>query len=166
MPFCGSCGKPVSEVVKFCVQCGAATQPQVTKPQPTSLRTGCLVVILILIILVFFTVLFQNASNTAVGRSSTSSKTTVAPAGLELLGSDGQMDAANVLHIKGSVRNNTSHRYGYVQISFSVYNDATEKVGTAWANVSGLDPGEIWRFDAVSFVHGGRHFRFEGISGR
>jgi hypothetical protein len=51
-------------------------------------------------------------------------------------------------YIVGSIRNNTDHRYNYVQVSFSLYDRNGNRIGTALANTSGLGPGETWRFKA------------------
>jgi hypothetical protein len=54
--------------------------------------------------------------------------------------------------VSGRIRNNTQKRYSYVQVSYSLLNGAREKVGTAFANTSSLEPGQVWRFEASGFV--------------
>jgi hypothetical protein len=67
--------------------------------------------------------------------------------------------------ITGRVRNNKGKAYRYAQITFTVYNKADEQVGTALANIAGLDPDGTWRFEARCFCPTGRTFRLAGITG-
>jgi hypothetical protein len=84
---------------------------------------------------------------------------------LEVIRSTGSVDAAGIMHIEGTLRNNTSRSYRYVAISFDVYNDQGDKVGDAFTNVRGLDAGQTWAFDALSFSKGGTRFRLGNVSG-
>lgn len=49
----------------------------------------------------------------------------------------------------GMVRNNTDRNYRYVQIEFNLYDDNGIQVGTAFDNVTNLEAGGIWRFEAI-----------------
>lgn len=50
--------------------------------------------------------------------------------------------------IRGIARNRTTERFNYIQITFGMYNSTGRKVGTCLANISGLDVGEDWAFEA------------------
>ena len=53
-------------------------------------------------------------------------------------------------YISGVVKNNTSKKYSYVQITFALFDKDGNKVGTALANVNSLDAGETWKFEAIA----------------
>lgn len=53
-------------------------------------------------------------------------------------------------YISGVVKNNTSKKYSYVQITFALFDKDGNKVGTALANVNSLDAGETWKFEALA----------------
>ena len=72
---------------------------------------------------------------------------------LELLSRSGSYDEYSTT-ITGRIRNNTAHSYGYVQVTFNLYNTAGEQVGTALANVNNLEPGTVWKFKAFGFARG------------
>jgi hypothetical protein len=53
------------------------------------------------------------------------------------------------LTITGEVLNAGGEDYDYVQLSFGLFNDREQKVGTALANISNLAAGQTWRFEAL-----------------
>lgn len=53
------------------------------------------------------------------------------------------------LFIASSVKNESGKAYRYAQISFNVFDKNGAQVGNALANVTGLDPGRVWKFEAV-----------------
>ncbi len=52
-------------------------------------------------------------------------------------------------HIVGTLRNNSMKTYGYVNVSFNLYDAAGTQVGDADASISNLEPGKSWNFEAV-----------------
>ncbi len=50
--------------------------------------------------------------------------------------------------ITGVIQNVSQKDYSYVQVSFSVYDEAGRKLGDAWGNVAGLKSGESWKYEA------------------
>ena len=52
--------------------------------------------------------------------------------------------------VSGVVKNVGEMDCDYVEIEFSLYNSAGEKIGTTWTNVSGLKAGESWRFQTIT----------------
>lgn len=54
-------------------------------------------------------------------------------------------------YISGIVKNNTTKKYSYVQITFNLYDKDGNKVGTALANENDLGAGETWKFEAIGF---------------
>lgn len=67
--------------------------------------------------------------------------------------------------VTGRVRNNTDRRFRYVQITFALYDTAGNQVGTALANIAGLEPGAIWKFKAVGLTPATR-FKLSELEGR
>lgn len=51
--------------------------------------------------------------------------------------------------IKGVAKNATNKNYSYASVEFSVYDEAGNNLGTAWANINNLKSGDTWRFEAV-----------------
>ena len=84
---------------------------------------------------------------------------------LEMLaGVKGSADGQTMV-IAGRVRNNRAKPYRYAQITFQVYNKADEQIGTALANIAGLEAGGTWRFEARCFCKGGSTFKLAGVTG-
>ena len=52
--------------------------------------------------------------------------------------------------ITGEVINRRKHKLSYAQIQFNLYDDSGAQVGTAMANINGLEPGGKWKFVAHS----------------
>jgi hypothetical protein len=67
--------------------------------------------------------------------------------------------------ITGRVRNNTTKTYSYTQITFNLYNASGEQVGTALANVNGVEPGAVWRFSAIGFAPEAQRYKLHELSG-
>lgn len=92
-----------------------------------------------------------------------------APSGeLELLGGiDGTKGVTSQysMTITGRVRNNRPKAYKYAQITFTVYNKAGDQIGSALANISGLEPGATWAFKAVCLSAGGSSYKLAEITG-
>jgi len=85
---------------------------------------------------------------------STPAPAEIAPVGdLQLLESKGKSSEA-VTEIVGLIRNNTSREYTYVQVNFTVYDQEGNQVGSAFANLNGLEPRGTWKFKAVCFCQG------------
>ena len=52
-------------------------------------------------------------------------------------------------HIGGTVRNNSSKTYRYVQVSINLYDPSGAQVGSTMANVNNLEPHNDWKFRAL-----------------
>lgn len=55
------------------------------------------------------------------------------------------------LNITGTLLNASDREYGYVQITFELFDNTEAKIGTALANVNDLSPGQRWRYEAIGF---------------
>jgi hypothetical protein len=67
--------------------------------------------------------------------------------------------------ITGTVVNRSPHKLAYAQITFNVYDGSGAQVGTALANINGLEPGGRWNFTAVALESNGTTYKFSELSG-
>ena len=82
---------------------------------------------------------------------------------LELIESKGTTKSSTT-EVVGRIRNNTNRTYNYVQVTFQMYDSQGNQVGSAMANVNGLEPKRTWKFKAVCFCQGAR-FKLNKITG-
>ena len=68
------------------------------------------------------------------------------------------------LEVTGTVVNRRTRALSYAQITFNVYDDSGAQVGSALANINGLEPGGRWNFKAVSFTKG-TTYKFSKLTG-
>lgn len=52
-------------------------------------------------------------------------------------------------YIEGTIKNNTSKKYTYVQVSYNVYDSEGNNLGTCLANNNNLGANETWKFKAI-----------------
>ncbi len=52
-------------------------------------------------------------------------------------------------YARGSLKNNATKDYDYVQISFKTYDKESNVIGSCYTNISGLAAGETWKFEAI-----------------
>ncbi len=69
--------------------------------------------------------------------------------------------------IWGTIVNHGSKRLSYAQVTFNVYDASKSQVGTAIANVNGLEPSGKWAFHAVYFgtVNGEWTYKVDKLTG-
>lgn len=65
--------------------------------------------------------------------------------------------------ITGTVVNRTGKRIRYAQITFHLYDASGGRIGTAFTNISTLDPGEQWSFKAIGFERNTKTFKFSEL---
>src|SRR5262245_15514612 len=75
----------------------------------------------------------------------------------------GESDRFSVT-ITGTVVNRRERTLKYAQIKFNVYDESGARVGTALANITGLEAGGRWKFKAVALVDNGRSYKFSELS--
>jgi len=73
------------------------------------------------------------------------------------------IDSLGWLTITGRAR--AGRPYRYAQIRFAVYNATGDRVGSAMANVAGLETGQTWQYRAMYTGHGGRRYELSEITG-
>ena len=67
--------------------------------------------------------------------------------------------------ITGSIKNNTDRDASYVQVTFNLYDEEGNQIGTAMDNINDLEAGGTWKFEAVSWEEGVASYRLAEISG-
>jgi DNA-directed RNA polymerase subunit RPC12/RpoP len=67
--------------------------------------------------------------------------------------------------ITGTVVNEGNKTLNYAQIQFNLYDDSGAQVGSAVANINGLEPGGRWNFKAVTFTNKWKTFKMFKLSG-
>jgi hypothetical protein len=93
-----------------------------------------------------------------------SSSEQIAPGKLELLESKSESSEYS-RSIVGKVINNSSKNYGYVQITFKLYDKAGNVVGSTMANMNNLAPGETWKFNAPVFEDNTASYKASELTG-
>lgn len=76
-------------------------------------------------------------------------------------GTRGEFDG----EITGTVVNRRGRKLGYAQITFNLYDESGAQVGTALANINGLEPGGRWNFKATTFGTDFVRYKFSELSG-
>lgn len=87
------------------------------------------------------------------------------PPNLEIVGEVTDKGNQYSRYICGTVRNNSNKKYSYVQITFAMYDEKGNKVGSALANVNNLDSGETWSFEALSTYTGAGSYKLDELTG-
>ena len=68
------------------------------------------------------------------------------------------------LEVTGTVVNRRRKVLSYAQITFNIYDETGAQVGSALANINGLEPGSRWNFKAFCFTKG-TGYKFSKLSG-
>lgn len=55
------------------------------------------------------------------------------------------------VYIEGTIKNNTDDTYSYVQVSFNLYDEEGNQIGSAWTNINYLQPKGTWKYKAPVF---------------
>lgn len=65
--------------------------------------------------------------------------------------SEEQLDSSNqfATYITGKLTNNTEDEVSYIQVEYNLYDAEGAQVGTALANTNNLQPGGVWKFEAI-----------------
>lgn len=70
------------------------------------------------------------------------------------------------IEITGTVINRRPRRLAYAEINFNIYDASGAQIGSAMANINGLEPDGRWNFRAVSFAQrGAARWTFSSLSG-
>ena len=134
---CKECGNQVSSKAEACPNCGTTLKKK---------KIGCLSAIgAVFLIFIVFGIIDSisdvSSDNIVAGSSSSTPKIEVVNFGWET-GEFGNRV------LKGTVRNNTTKQYKYVQIEINLYDSNGTQVGSTLANVNNLEPNGSWQFSA------------------
>jgi hypothetical protein len=168
LEICKECGKEVSTSARRCPHCGRYLW-----------STGR-IVILIFLGLFFFGGIFSTLKNndqSPPGKQSVKPVTinevaprpvitnNVAPVEkFTLIDFNLETTEYGNKHITGTVKNNTGREIRYVQISFALFDQDGAQIGTAWTNITNLEAGGIWKFEAIAMNKNAVSAKFKGIS--
>ena len=168
---CQNCGKSIPEDSKFCPYCAVptvlgqpdscATEESVNTSQAVNYKKRKKGIIPIFIVatlaLGIFGIMAYGSDDSQVSATESTPPETVSTAlaaapiekpDLELLSDECTVNDYST-HVIGKVKNNTSKQYTYVQIQYALYDKDENQIGTALANVNGLESGGTWKFDAI-----------------
>lgn len=70
-----------------------------------------------------------------------------------------------VQYVAGTVKNNTSRTYGYVQVEINLYDESGAQVGSTLDNTNNLEPGGTWKFRAPVFENGVKSYKIKNVTG-
>ncbi len=84
---------------------------------------------------------------------------------LEVTGFDWKDTGRGSPRIVGTVVNHSQKAYRYASVEFSLYDKSGAQVGTALANIGGLDPGGRWNFEALVLQKGDLTAKLKGVTG-
>lgn len=67
--------------------------------------------------------------------------------------------------IAGTLTNNTDKEIGYLQLSYTLYDADGAQLGSAFANINNLEPGGVWKFEAVAFESNVATYKLADVTG-
>ncbi len=67
--------------------------------------------------------------------------------------------------ISGTVVNRRKSKLNYAQITFNLYDESGAQVGSALANINGLESGGRWNFKATTITSRWKTYKVSGLSG-
>jgi hypothetical protein len=68
-------------------------------------------------------------------------------------------------YLVGTVINNSSHEFAYVQIEFNLYDRSGTQVSSTFDNVNNLEAGGRWRFRALVMEDNATTAKLKGVRG-
>lgn len=113
-----------------------------------------------------WTVLYGGpASNDTVGYVLGELLENAPPPDLEVLSTEWDTGEYGNDYAVGRIRNNSSQTYDYVQVSINVYDASGTQIGSTMTNVNNLEPGGVWRFEALIHEDNAQRFRIKDVTG-
>jgi hypothetical protein len=137
------------------------------KKEAEKKKQGCMGCLFLILIVVGTGIYFgtRPSSNQPAQRESIRESTpSQTRPNLEVLDSKSQVEE-HTRYVVGTVRNNTYHTYGYVQVEINLYDSAGNQVGSTLANTNNLEPGAIWKFKAIIIEDRATKFRVVNVTG-
>ena len=136
---CKECGAEISSDAKTCPKCGKNLTPSAGS------------IILGILLCIFGLYLLSSGLNDIFYPSNTSASETTSSVteGFTLISDTLTSDEFGLNYIEGSIQNNTSNDYSYVQVNFILYDEIGNQVGTALDNINNLKAKGTWKFKAT-----------------
>lgn len=161
-PFCSGCGSRIETAQQgLNVQ---NTNPQGKKKVPI----GCLTVIISFILIYALISAFGSSPSSTPNSNSSSSQTTTSSEAskpdLEIVEHHSEAEQYS-RYVLGTVKNNTSNEYSYVQVEINLYDDAGNQVGSTMDNTTNLEPGGTWKFKALMLEDSATKYKVKGVTG-
>ena len=180
MKYCSKCGSGLADEAVVCNKCGCAPEriqqivdSQEYEPQEKKKSMhGCLkaflivvgIAVIIMIIGIASTAGDSDYSSSDTGGSSQSSSDN--KPNLEVYDETKCVrEGYGLVYIVGGVKNNSDKTYGYVQVSFNLYDKSGNQIGTAMDNTNYLGPGKIWKFKALCFEDNFATYKLVDVTG-
>ena len=70
-----------------------------------------------------------------------------------------------IKNIVGTLHNTGNKEYGYVQVSFNLYDDAGYQVGSAMDNINNLEADGTWKFKAIVIESRAVSYKLKEVTG-
>jgi|LFRM01.1.fsa_nt_gb uncharacterized membrane protein len=163
-PFCSGCGTRIDE--------GQST-PQAASPakKKPSKALGCLTALIVFVVVIALLASLggddSSTSTTSTGgktNSTTTESVEQKKSALEVLEHSVKNDAYT-RYIVGTVKNNSSREYSYVQVEINLYDDEGNQVGSTMDNTNNLEPGGTWKFKAIVLEDSATEYKIKDVSG-
>ena len=146
MKKCKYCQTEIDDKAKICPNC--------KKSQGNKLGTiiGCIIIIVIVI------AISTNGNTNSSDNLSNINNTTQKQDDFTLQdGHKGYTDEYGMsYYIEGSIKNNTSKQYSYVQVTFNLYDLDGAQIGSAMSNINNLEANGLWKFKALGSIGNGK----------
>jgi hypothetical protein len=151
---CKECGHDISSTADKCPNCGAPSKLKTSK----NIGVGCVIALLIILFFVICSICLT-PKHSEKAPSGISQKPD-----LEVITWNWRNEGYS-RYIVGSIKNNSGKEYSYVQVEFNLYDKSDAQVGTAFTNISNLEPYGIWKFKALVLEDNATSAKFKGVSG-
>jgi len=128
---------------------------------------GCGLVLLLAIVVVGMIMSISSTapSSTPSNSSGVPRATAIPKKGLTLVRYDWKTGEYGNRFIAGTVKNESTKQYSYAQVEFNLYDDSGAQVGSALANISNLEAGSTWNFEAIVLEDKATKAKFKELTG-
>jgi len=67
--------------------------------------------------------------------------------------------------IAGTLKNNSSNEYAYVEVEFNLFDDRGKQVGSTFTNMNDLMPNGTWNFEAIVMEGEAKEAKLKDVTG-
>ena len=156
---CKTCGAEIASSAKSCPGCGAKNK----KPFYTKIWFW---VLIILIVGSAGASSDSSSSDNSVNQNTKDVATsTEAEEKFEIVGDITTESDQFATYISGVIKNNSGKDCTYVQITFNLYDEDGNQIGTALDNINNLEKDGTWKFKAMGMGDGAASYKLAEITG-